>query len=102
VGTSWSSRYELSVASKLIVLFLILAVGLFGLSGFILGFVIHFLYLVNLKSLRTPYLWPFIPFNPYAMFHVLFRVPTPYTNIRPRIVHPKNNYRQPTRKSYTE
>lgn len=101
IGTYVTPSYELSVANKLMNLFLILAVGLFGLNGFIIGFVIHFLYLVNLKSLRTPYLWPFIPFNPYAMFHVLFRVPTPYTNIRPRIVHPKNNYRQPTRKSYT-
>ncbi|WP_156289306.1 spore germination protein [Oceanobacillus salinisoli] len=99
IGSYVTPSYELSVANKLMGLFLILAVGFFGLQGFVIGFVLHMLYLINLKSLKTPYLWPFIPFNAEAMLHILFRIPVPYANSRPRVVHPKNNYRQPTKKS---
>lgn len=99
VGSYVTSSYELSVANKLTGLFLVIATGVFGLNGFIIAFLIHFLYLVFLKSLKTPYLWPFIPFNAKAFMQVLFRIPVPYSNNRPSIVHPKNNYRQPVKKS---
>ncbi|WP_281252919.1 spore germination protein [Oceanobacillus senegalensis] len=99
IGSYVTPSYELSVANKLTNIILIIAVGFFGLKGLVIGFLIHILYLVQLKSLKTPYLWPFIPFNPKAMLHILFRIPIPYANTRPSIVHPKNNYRQPKSKS---
>ncbi|RKQ38012.1 spore germination protein [Oceanobacillus halophilus] len=98
IGSYVTPSYELSVANKLMGIFLILSVGFFGVPGFAIAFVIHMLYLINLKSLKTPYLWPFIPFNAKAMVHTLLRIPVPYANERPIVVHPKNNYRQPTKK----
>ncbi|WP_067728198.1 spore germination protein [Oceanobacillus damuensis] len=97
IGSYVTPSYELSVANKLINLIFILLVGLFGLTGFLVGFVANILFLVSIKSLKTPYLWPFLPFNAKAMLHILLRIPVPYTNTRPSIVHPKNNYRQPTK-----
>jgi len=97
IGTYVTPSYELSVANKLMNLFLLVIVSIFGLKGFLIGFLAYILFLVNIKSLRTPYLWPFLPFNAKAMLHILFRMPVPYTNSRPSIVHPKKNYRQPTK-----
>ncbi|MFD1850539.1 spore germination protein [Oceanobacillus bengalensis] len=99
VGSYVTPSYELSVANKLTGLFLIISTGVFGLIGFVVSFLIHVIYLMNLKSLKTPFLWPFIPFNGKAMLQILFRIPVPYTNTRPSMVHPKNNYRQPIKKS---
>ncbi|PAV29546.1 spore germination protein [Virgibacillus profundi] len=99
IGAYVTPSYELSVANKLINLLFVLLTGIFLLNGFIIGIVIHTLYLVNLRSLKTPYLWPFIPFNAKAILHIIFRIPVPFANTRPSIVHPKNNYRQPIEKS---
>ncbi|MBU8789773.1 spore germination protein [Oceanobacillus caeni] len=98
IGTYVTSSYELSIANKLAGLFLILGAGFFGVKGFVIAFLIHIMYLINLQSLKTPYLWPFLPFNAKAMFNIIFRIPVPYSNKRPRIVHPKNTYRQPMKK----
>jgi len=98
-GAYVTPSHELSVANKVISLTLIVLTGFFGFTGFSAGIVLHILFLTHMRSLRTPYLWPFIPFNPRAMLHTLFRIPTPYTNSRPSIVHPKNNYRQPDKKN---
>lgn len=99
VGSYVTPSYELSTANKVVNVFLVILTGVFGFYGFIGGIVAHLLFLINLKSLRTPYLWPFIPFNPRAMLHVLVRIPVPLANSRPSIVHPKNNYSQPVEKS---
>jgi len=99
VGTYVTPSYELSIANKLFSILLVIATALFGLSGFVVGIVVHILLLARLRSLETPYLWPFIPFNAKAMLHIVFRIPTPYSNTRPSIVHPANNYRQPVKKS---
>ncbi|MGJ9456869.1 spore germination protein [Oceanobacillus sp. CF4.6] len=95
IGSYVTPSYELSVANKLINIFFVLFVGLFELTGFVIGMVVLTLFLVNIKSLKTPYLWPFLPFNAKAMLHIILRIPVPYTNSRPSIVHPRNNYRQP-------
>ncbi|MBD1222661.1 spore germination protein [Virgibacillus halodenitrificans] len=99
IGSYVTPSYELSVANKLINLGLVLAVGFFGVYGLTIGVLSHLLFLIHLRSIKTPYLWPFIPFNPRAMLQIIFRVPKPYSNSRPSIVHPKNNYSQPIKKS---
>jgi stage V sporulation protein AF len=96
-GVYVTPSHELSVANKVFGMFLVILTGFFGVPGFTIGIVFHILFLAHMRSLRTPYLWPFIPFNKKAMLHTLFRIPTPYTNSRPGIVHPKNNYRQPVK-----
>ncbi|RDW19117.1 spore germination protein [Oceanobacillus arenosus] len=99
IGSYVTPSYELSIANKLVSFSLVIVVGLFGITGFIIGTVAHLLYLIHLKSIQVPYLWPFIPFNGKAMLHVIFRIPVPYTNTRPSFVHPKNVYRQPVKRS---
>lgn len=99
VGTYVTPSYELSIANKLFSLLLVIATGLFGVIGFTVGITLHVLFLLQLRSLETPYLWPFLPFNAKAMLQILFRIPAPYSNTRPSIVHPANNYRQPAKKS---
>ncbi|SES81666.1 stage V sporulation protein AF [Oceanobacillus limi] len=99
IGSYVTPSYELSVANKIGNLYMILATAFFGLIGFLISFTSFIVFLASLRSIRTPYLWPFIPFNLTAMFHILLRIPVPFTKSRPSIVHPKNNYRQPINKS---
>ncbi|MBM7598308.1 stage V sporulation protein AF [Virgibacillus halotolerans] len=99
IGSYVTPSYELSVANKILKLFLVLMTAFFGVVGFTIGFTLIIFFLANLKSLKTPYLWPFLPFNAMGMLHFIFRIPVPYSNVRPSIVHPKDNYRQPTKKS---
>jgi stage V sporulation protein AF len=98
IGSYVTPSYELSVANKVVNIIMVIFTGLFGAIGFVIGITLHIMYLVNLKSIKTPYLWPFLPFNPKAMLQIIFRIPVPYSNSRPSIVHPKNNYRQPIKK----
>jgi stage V sporulation protein AF len=98
IGSYVTPSYELGTANKLLKYFLVIATGLFGVSGFMVGVTFIFLFLVSKRSLKTPYFWPFIPYNPSALLHILFRIPVPYeAHTRPSIVHPKNNYRKPTK-----
>lgn len=98
MGSYVTPSYELSVANKLMNFFLVLITAFFGVIGFSLGFLISIFFLANLKSLRTPYLWPFLPFNAMAMLKFIFRIPVPFSNGRPSIVHPKDKYSQPVKK----
>lgn len=98
VGTYVTPSYELSVANKLMEIFLLVATALFGSLGFIVGITVSILYLANIKALETPYLWPFMPFNATAFLQTVFRIPIPYANVRPTIVNPKNIYSQPVKK----
>ncbi|MGM8366699.1 spore germination protein [Virgibacillus sp. W0181] len=95
VGSYVTPSYELSVANRIIKLLLVIATAAFGVIGFTVGITVFILFLVRLKTLKTPYFWPFIPFNASAMYKFLFRIPVPFSNLRPSSIHPKNNYRQP-------
>ncbi len=97
VGTYVTPSYELGTANKMVKYILILATALFGVNGFMIGTTATILFLVSKKSLKTPYFWPLIPLNPAALMHIIFRIPVPYSNTRPSIVHPKNNYRMPVK-----
>lgn len=97
VGTYVTPSYELGTANKMVKYILILATAFFGVNGFMIGTTATILFLVFKKSLKTPYFWPLIPLNPAALMHIIFRIPVPYSNTRPSIVHPKNNYRMPVK-----
>jgi stage V sporulation protein AF len=60
-----------------------------------IGSTLFIIYLVHIRALNAPYLWPFIPFNPQAISHVLIRRTVPGSIIRPSIVHPRDRFRQP-------
>ncbi|WP_157037632.1 spore germination protein [Ornithinibacillus californiensis] len=98
IGSYVTPSYELSVANKVATVVLLLATAFFGIYGYVISSTLFILFLVSLRSMRTPYMWPLIPFNPKAMLTTLIRVPTPFANTRPSIVHPKNIYRQPVEK----
>src|SRR5690625_3820100 len=90
IGTYVTPSYELSVANKIMMLFLIIMTAIFSLKGFMVGLVINIVFLARLKSLNIPYLWPFIPFNAHGMLNFVLRIPVPLSKRRPIIVHPKD------------
>ncbi|SHF55081.1 stage V sporulation protein AF [Desulfofundulus australicus DSM 11792] len=93
-GIFLTPSYELSQANRLVRLFLLAAVIVAGLPGFILAVLITFAFLAATRSFGVPYLWPLIPFNWMAMKKVLVRSPVPVDNIRPSILKPRDKYRQ--------
>ena len=99
IGSYVTPSYELGTANKLLKYLLIITTALFGLIGFMVAITVSILFLAGLKSLKTPYFWPLIPFNPMAMIHTLLRLPVPDQKTRPSIVHPKNDYHKPMEKS---
>ncbi|MRH42343.1 spore germination protein [Aquibacillus halophilus] len=99
IGSFATPSYELSIANKMARVFLLIVTGIFGLKGFVIGATIYIIGLSCIRSLNTPYLWPFLPFNAKALMQIIFRISVPMTKDRPSIVHPKNNYRQPKFKS---
>ncbi len=94
IGSFSTPSYELSIANKIVRLILITLVFLFGVPGIMIGCTAVLLYMCSIKNLNTPYLWPFIPFNPQAMLQVLVRVAVPLSKVRPSIVRPQQNKKQ--------
>ncbi|ATH92236.1 stage V sporulation protein AF [Bacillus glycinifermentans] len=94
IGTYTTPSYELSLANKMVKLFMLILVALFKVEGFVIGFTILTMIMVSIRSLETPYLWPFLPFNGKAFWNVLVRTSVPGAKVRPSIVHPKNRVRQ--------
>ncbi|WP_307473238.1 spore germination protein [Cytobacillus purgationiresistens] len=96
IGTFATPSYELSIANKLIRMSLLIAVAIFHTPGFVVGVTLFIIILASIKSFKTPYLWPFIPFCPGAFAHIIFRRAIPGSKIRPSITHARNRYKQPT------
>ncbi|AIE60607.1 spore germination protein [Bacillus methanolicus] len=96
IGTFSTPSYELSIANKIVRLLLLVAVAIFHIPGLVVGITLFILFLANIRSLNTPYLWPLLPFNPKAFLQILIRRSVPGSKIRPSIIHTKNRYRQPT------
>lgn len=90
VGQYATPNHELSLSNRLVRLFLLLMVYLFEAVGFVIGTLLFMLYLITTKSLNTPYLYPFIPFNAREMKSILIRMSIPSMNKRPSIVHPQD------------
>ncbi|WP_066257348.1 spore germination protein [Neobacillus drentensis] len=95
IGSFTTPSYELSVANKIGRLTLLVLVSLFHLPGFVIGATVFFLFLVKIRALNTPYLWPFLPFEPKGFLQIIVRRAIPGSILRPSIVHPRNRYRQP-------
>jgi stage V sporulation protein AF len=90
LGTFATPSYELSLATRLVRLCLLIFTALFHTIGFVIGTVLLILLLANMKSFGIPYLWPFIPFDLRAFRDVLIRSPIPLKNKRPEVLHPKD------------
>lgn len=96
IGSFATPSYELSIANKIARLLLVLAVALFKVPGLVIGTTIYLLLLVRIRSLNTPYLWPFIPFDPAAFMQIVVRRSVAGAKVRLSIVHPQNRQKQPT------
>ncbi|MFC7783478.1 MULTISPECIES: spore germination protein [unclassified Rossellomorea] len=97
IGTFATPSYELSAANKMARLFLLIAVAFFHIPGLMVGTTLFILFVTNIKSLNTPYLWPLMPFSPKAFMQILIRRSMPGAKIRPSIVQPRNKYKQPAK-----
>ncbi|MGE8204388.1 spore germination protein [Heyndrickxia sp. NPDC080065] len=95
IGTYATPSYELSIANKIARVILLLIVAFFKLPGLLIGGTLFIIFLVQIRALNAPYLWPFIPFNPQAITHILFRRTVPGSKVRPSIVRPRDRFRQP-------
>ncbi|MFT8708395.1 MAG: spore germination protein [Sporolactobacillus sp.] len=95
IGGFATPSYELQLANKLTQLLLILAAGFFHVPGFMIAVTLVIIYLSHVTNLNTPYLWPFIPFNPTGLYNILIRRALPTSVLRPSIVRPLDKYRQP-------
>ncbi|RYL93191.1 spore germination protein [Sporolactobacillus sp. Y61] len=95
IGGFATPSYELQLADKIMRLLLILAVAFFHVPGFMIFTTWMIIYLAHVKNLDTPYLWPFIPFNPTGLYNILIRRAMPTSIVRPSIVRPLDKYRQP-------
>lgn len=89
IGLFATPSYELSLANRLVRIFLLVMVFLFKAPGFIIGTTLVALLLISTRSLNTPYLYPFIPFNFRELMTILLRMSVPTMHKRPMIVHPQ-------------
>lgn len=65
---------ELTYAFKFSRILLLILTGFFGTIGFVLGLIIIFIIMGSTKTFTGhPYLYPLIPFNGEALWHLLFR-----------------------------
>ncbi len=94
IGTFATPSYELSAANKMARLSLLILVAIFKVPGFVIGVTLFLLLLASIRSLNTPYLWPFLPFNAKALWEIIVRSSVPGQKMRPSIVHPQNQYKQ--------
>lgn len=97
IGTYTTPSYELSIANKILRLGLLVAVAIFHTPGLVVGLTLIILLLASIKSLNTPYLWPFLPFSPVALSQILIRRSMPGSKMRPSIVQTRNRYKQPVK-----
>ncbi len=77
--------YELSIATKIFRMFLLLSAAAFGANGLFIATVCLVWYICSLKPLNVPYLWPLIPFYPRAFARIIIRFPMPTNAKRPFI-----------------
>jgi len=94
VGTFLTPSYELSMANRLVRLFLLILTGFFHLPGLVMGTLAVFILLAGSRSFGVPYLWPLVPFSWPAFKAVLLRSPVPVSDIRPRALHPRDATRR--------
>jgi len=90
IGTYATPSYEMSLANRLVRIFLLLTTGAFGVIGYTVGITLWILYLVRMQSFNIAYFWPILPFS-YRPFRDIFvRSPIPLKNRRPLFLNPKD------------
>ena len=73
IGGFATPSYELSLANKMIKVAMILMVGFFGGTGFILSIYLFVMFLGSIKMYDVPYLYPLFPYDYKEFNKVIFR-----------------------------
>ena len=94
IGIYATPSYELGLGNKLGKLFVIILTGFFHEIGFVIGMTMLILFLTSIKSLQTPYLWPFLQFDWGPLKTILLRLTLCSLKVRPRLVPAQNIRRQ--------
>ncbi|MCM3714797.1 spore germination protein [Halalkalibacter oceani] len=94
IGIFATPSYELGVALRATRIMLIIVVAIFKAPGFIIGGTLFILLLAMIKAFNKPYLWPFLPFDPPAIWQILIRATVPSVRFRPSIVNPQDPIKQ--------
>ncbi len=95
VGMFATPSYELSLANRLVRLFLLIAVALFKIPGLVIGTTFILVWLITRRSYNSPYMWPFIPFDAKAFFTIVVRRPIRLMTHRLTLTKPVDSTRQP-------
>lgn len=90
IGTYATPSYELSLANRLMRIYLLAMTAIFGVAGYVVGITIWLLYIVRMKSYEIAYFWPFLPFSYRAFRDILIRTPVPFKNRRPTFLDPQD------------
>jgi stage V sporulation protein AF len=90
IGSFATPSYELSLANRLVRIGLLIMAAAFQVVGYVVGITLLIILLTRMKSFKTPYFWPLIPFSYRAMRDVIIRAPIPLKNRRPTVLHPKD------------
>ncbi|KYG30715.1 spore germination protein [Alkalihalobacillus trypoxylicola] len=98
IGMFATPSHELGIALRIARITLILAIGFFKVPGFVIGTLILILFLTATKPFNKPYLWPFIPFDPPALWQIIIRATVPSMKWRPSIVNPQDPIKQDLKK----
>ena len=76
VGGFATPNYELSLTNKYLKIFMIIFCGLLSWLGFIVFHIVLIGYLMSLKPLGMPYLYPLYPFDGKELLNFIIRKPT--------------------------
>lgn len=93
LGIFSTPSWELSMANRVILLFLIVITGLLRLPGMLLGYGLLLLLLLTTRSFGFPYLWPLLPLNFKALLAVVIRRPIPIQLVRPSLLKTRDKDR---------
>ncbi|GGG57219.1 spore germination protein [Paenibacillus radicis (ex Gao et al. 2016)] len=97
IGMFATPSYELGLANRIVRLVLIVAVAAFQVPGFMIATTAVLLVLCMERSFNRPYMWPFIPFDPRAMWNIIVRQPVLKNRTRPNLLRPQQMDKMPRR-----
>jgi hypothetical protein len=90
VASSTLENQTLSGTTSQLRIVILLLSSIFGMFGFLIGFIGLILYLASLESYGVPYLSPFSPFVKKDFAEAVLKKPSNSVKQRPRILHPRD------------
>ncbi|MFF2482104.1 spore germination protein [Paenibacillus sp. NPDC058071] len=95
IGMFATPSYELGLANRIVRLLLIIVVAAFRVPGFVIATTAVIMMLSMQRSFNRPYMWPFIPFDPRAVWNIIVRQPVLKNRTRPNLLRPQQRDKMP-------